>query len=60
MAPVINRLKRAQGQIRGVIRFIEEGRDWRDVVTRLAAVDKALDRHRLPSGVPFSAGRMTR
>jgi DNA-binding FrmR family transcriptional regulator len=44
MTPVINRLKRAQGQIGGVIRLIEEGRDCRDVVTQLAAVNKALDR----------------
>ena len=27
MTPVINRLRRAQGQIGGVIRLIEEGRD---------------------------------
>ncbi len=44
MAPILNRLKRAQGQLGGVIRLIEEGRDCRDVVTQLAAVNKALDR----------------
>ena len=44
MRPVINRLKRAQGQIGGVIRLIEEGRDCKDVVTQLAAVSRALDR----------------
>ncbi len=44
MAPVINRLRRAQGQIGGVIRLIEEGRDCKDVVTQLAAVNRALDR----------------
>ena len=44
MTPVINRLKRAQGQIGGVIRLIEEGRDCKDVVTQLAAVNRALDR----------------
>jgi DNA-binding FrmR family transcriptional regulator len=44
MAPVVNRLKRAQGQIGGVIRLIEEGRDCRDVVTQLAAVNRALDK----------------
>jgi DNA-binding FrmR family transcriptional regulator len=42
--PVVNRLKRAQGQIGGVIRLIEEGRDCRDVVTQLAAVNRALDK----------------
>lgn len=41
---VIKRLKRAQGQIGGVIRMIEEGRDCQDVVGQLAAVSKALDR----------------
>lgn len=44
MLPVINRLRRAQGQIGGVIRLIEEGRDCKDVVTQLAAVNRALDR----------------
>jgi len=42
--PVLNRLKRAQGQLAGVIRMLEEGRDCEDVVTQLAAVSKALDR----------------
>ena len=44
MTPVINRLKRAQGQIGGVIRLIEEGRDCQDIVNQLAAVNKALDK----------------
>ncbi len=44
MTPVINRIKRAQGQLAGVLRLIEEGRDCEDVVTQLAAVSKALDR----------------
>ncbi|HET7477041.1 MAG TPA: metal-sensitive transcriptional regulator [Dermatophilaceae bacterium] len=44
MTPVINRLRRAQGQLGGVIRLIEEGRDCKDVVTQLAAVGRALDR----------------
>lgn len=41
---VLNRLKRAQGQIAGVARMIEEGRDCEDVVTQLAAASRALDR----------------
>jgi DNA-binding FrmR family transcriptional regulator len=41
---VVRRLKRAQGQIGGIIRMIEEGRDCQDIVTQLAAVSKALDR----------------
>jgi DNA-binding FrmR family transcriptional regulator len=44
MTPVINRIKRAQGQLAGVLRLIEEGQDCEKVVTQLAAVSKALDR----------------
>jgi DNA-binding FrmR family transcriptional regulator len=44
MATVIGRLRRAQGQIGGVIKMIEEGRDCADVVTQLAAASRALDR----------------
>ncbi|MEU3255724.1 metal-sensitive transcriptional regulator [Streptomyces sp. NPDC006997] len=39
-----NRLKRAQGQLAGVVRMLEEGRDCEEVVTQLAAVNRALDR----------------
>jgi len=42
--PVLNRLRRAQGQLAGVIAMIENGRDCQDVVTQLAAVSRALDR----------------
>ncbi|NDK89228.1 metal-sensitive transcriptional regulator [Gordonia desulfuricans] len=41
---VLNRLRRAHGQLAGVISMIEDGRDCKDVVTQLAAVSKALDR----------------
>lgn len=44
MGPVINRLKRAQGQLSGVLRMFDEGRECEDVVTQLAAVSRALDR----------------
>jgi CsoR family transcriptional regulator, copper-sensing transcriptional repressor len=44
MVAVIRRLRRAQGQIGGVIKMIEEGRDCADVVTQLAAASRALDR----------------
>jgi DNA-binding FrmR family transcriptional regulator len=44
MRPVVNRIKRAQGQLAGVVRMLEESRDCEDVVTQLAAVSKALDR----------------
>ena len=38
----INRLKRAEGQIRGVIRFIDEGKYCIDILNQLKAVQKAL------------------
>jgi DNA-binding FrmR family transcriptional regulator len=41
---VVNRLKRVQGQVAGVIAMIEAGRSCQDVVTQLAAASKALDR----------------
>lgn len=41
---VLNRLRRAHGQLAGVITMIESGRDCKDVVTQLAAVSRALDR----------------
>ena len=41
---VTNRLKRAQGQLAGVLRMLEEERDCADVVTQLAAVSRALDK----------------
>jgi DNA-binding FrmR family transcriptional regulator len=44
MTPVINRLRRAQGQLGGVLKMIDEGRDCQEVVTQLAAVSRALDR----------------
>ena len=44
MGAVVNRLRRAQGQIGGILRMIEEGRECQDIVTQLAAVNHALDR----------------
>jgi len=41
---VLNRLRRANGQLAGVIAMIEQGRECKDVVTQLAAVSRALDR----------------
>lgn len=41
---VINRLKRVRGQLDGVIGMMEEGRSCREVVTQLAAANKALDK----------------
>ncbi|WP_051450231.1 metal-sensitive transcriptional regulator [Actinospica robiniae] len=44
VAEVTKRLRRAEGQIRGVIAMLESGRDCAEVVTQLAAVSRALDR----------------
>lgn len=44
MKPTINRIKRVQGQLAGVVRMLEEGRECEDVVIQLAAASKALDR----------------
>lgn len=44
LADVIVRLKRAQGQLGGVIQMIENERDCKDVITQLAAVSRALNR----------------
>ena len=44
VAAVLNRLRRAQGQLAGVISMIEQGRNCQDVVTQLAAVTRALER----------------
>lgn len=41
---VLARLRRAHGQLGGVISMIEQERSCRDVVTQLAAVSRALDR----------------
>ena len=41
---VIARLRRARGQIDGVIGMIESGRNCKEIVTQLAAASKALDR----------------
>lgn len=41
---ITKRLRRAQGQIGGILKMIEEGRDCEDIVTQLAAASRALDR----------------
>lgn len=44
MQAVVRRLNRAQGQLAGIVRMIEDNRECRDIVTQLAAVSKAVDR----------------
>jgi len=41
---VTARLRRAQGQIGGVIQMIESGRDCAEVIAQLSAASRALDR----------------
>lgn len=42
--PIITRMKRAHGHLGSVIRMMEEGADCEQVLTQLAAVNKALSR----------------
>ena len=44
LTDVVNRLRRVEGQISGIIRMIEDGRECKDVVTQLAAASRALDK----------------
>ncbi len=39
-----NRVKRIEGQLRGVLRMMEEDKDCKDVITQLSAVRSAVDR----------------
>ncbi|MFT0761551.1 metal-sensitive transcriptional regulator [Scrofimicrobium sp. R131] len=41
---ILNRLRRAQGQLNAVINAVDADSSCRDVVTQLAAVSRALDR----------------
>lgn len=44
MEMVNKRLKRAQGQISGIIKMMEEGRECDEIVTQISAVNKAISR----------------
>ena len=44
MTPIINRIKRARGQLEGVLKMLERAETANNVVTQLAAVSRALDR----------------
>lgn len=41
---ILNRLKRTEGQLRGVQKMLEEGKECEDVVTQLSAVRSSVDR----------------
>lgn len=44
IADLTNRLRRIQGQVRGIEQMLNDGRDCREVVTQLTAANKALER----------------
>ena len=43
IADLIRRLRRVEGQVRGIQHMLSEGRDCRDVVTQMSAANKALE-----------------
>lgn len=55
---ILNRLKRAEGQLRGIQRMIEEGDACLDIATQMAAVRKALDSTYVRITVCFMAQQM--
>lgn len=43
-ASVKTRVKKIEGQLRGILRMMEEEKDCKDVITQLSAVRSAVDR----------------
>jgi DNA-binding FrmR family transcriptional regulator len=43
VADLIRRLRRVEGQVRGIQQMLTDGRDCRDIVTQLSAANKALE-----------------
>ncbi|AEB30953.1 hypothetical protein CAR_c22960 [Carnobacterium sp. 17-4] len=41
---IVNRLKRSDGQLHGVLKMMEDGKECVDIVTQLSAVRASLDR----------------
>lgn len=39
---IMARIKRAQGQLGGIVRMLEEGRNCEEIVTQMSAVSKAV------------------
>lgn len=40
---IMARIKRAQGQLGGIVRMLEEGRNCEEIVTQMSAVSKAVN-----------------
>lgn len=43
LADLQHRLRRVEGQVRGIQQMLNEGRDCRELVTQIAAANKALE-----------------
>ena len=43
-AKTMNRIKRIEGQLRGILRMMEEEKDCKEVITQLSAVRSGVDR----------------
>lgn len=43
-AQVKNRMKRIEGQLRGILKMMEENKDCKEVITQLSATRTAIDR----------------
>lgn len=41
---IVNRLKRVEGQVKGVLNMIEQNKECKDVITQLSAARSAIDR----------------
>ena len=54
LTQVVNRLRRAEGQLAAVRRAVQDGNDCEQVVIQLAAVSRALDK----AGFAIIAGSM--
>ncbi|HEX7094764.1 MAG TPA: metal-sensitive transcriptional regulator [Acidimicrobiales bacterium] len=52
---LLKRLRRVEGQVRGIEAMLREGRDCRDVVTQIAAATRALEQ----AGFKLVASRLT-
>lgn len=50
----ITRLRRVEGQVGGVIRMLDEGRDCKDIMQQMSAAGRALER----AGVRLLAAQM--
>jgi len=42
LAAIMTRVKRAQGQLGGIVKMLEEGRSCDEIVTQMSAVSKAV------------------